>query len=431
MSRYKKKHLFTYYLVRIVTFPFSLMPYSWIHFIGKRLGSFAYYVTPGLRKIVFNNLALAKNLSLNEKQIKKIAKGSYQNLIINGLEYFRLHRSRYKIDRFVTGHNLESINRLIRQNQGFIAVTGHIGNWELSFLHHTMRHKAIAVGKSIKNKKLYSFINGIREMHGGKIIEMKQALNYGLKMMRKGTSFSMVNDQASVDSSYSYPFLGTRAWTPFAPALIAYKANAPIVIVTTRRLKGGKYRYDLSDPIWPDRSVPFKKEVTRLMDEVMKGLENHIARYPEQWLWHHRRWKQAGFYRIHNKYKADSLLFVLPREKQKFDLICQGLSVLPKIYRRSFLTFFVPREFTSSFPLPDAEIIPYDKEEDLYIRDYRFQIIFDFIGSKKLGKHFLKLGAHTVYTLEDLLKTAPAIRQPFDMEELFKKSLCLHNTFFA
>lgn len=422
-----------YYALKTFTTPLSLLSYPLMHGLGRAMGTLAYtFSPPRLKKITFNNLALAKSLNLSEREIKKIARHSYQNLVVNALLYFRLKRSRGKITKLVTGHNLEPFHHLLDQGQGVIAVTGHISNWELCFLHHTQFRKGYAIGKPIKNKRIYRFIQSIREMHKGHVIEMQNALTEGAKVLKQGHVFSMVNDQSFTSSPYAYPFFGVRAWTSPSPALLAYRTNCPIVVVTTVRQKGSKYDYFVSDPIWPNRKNRLKQELPRIMDLIMEKFEKHISKYPDQWLWQHKRWKQEGFHRVYPEYKADSILFILPKDPELFKKIAPGLKVLKQIYRRSFLTFLIPQEYAQGFDLKEHETLTYKNDTELYRRDYRFQLVFDLMSQKKLQKHYLKLGAWRAFSLVDLLsKLGQKPEDPFVMREIFIQVLCLPGTPFS
>ena len=424
---------FAYYLIRILLFPVSLLPYKAIHALGKGLGTIAYFFAPKKRKkITYNNLALAKTLHLSEKQIKRIAKESFQNLIINSLEFFKLKMSRGKIHHFVTAHKLDPLYELYQKGQGAISVTGHISNWELCFLHASQRFPISAIGKHIKNPKLYKFILSVREMHQGKVIDMKNAISDGVRALKSGASFSMVNDQAYTSSSYSYPFFGVRAWTSAAPALMAYRANAPIFAVSTCRLKGGKYEFTLSDPIWPDTTKPLKSEVTRLMDEVMKQLEDAVRKTPGQWLWQHKRWKQEGYNYIIHEYKADSILIVLPEDEKVFNWILEGAWGFEQIYTRSFLTFMIPEKYQDKWN-SKHETITYKNFKDILIRDYRFQLIYDLTNQPKIERHFLKLGAHKTYSLKELIRRSSGFSQVDlspDFATFLSQILCLKEAQF-
>jgi len=70
-------------------------------------------------------------------------------------------------------------------------------------------------------------------------------------------------------------------------------------------------------------------------------------------------------------------------------------------------------------------------KKELLVRDYRFQLIFDFEGKKSVKKHFLKLGGHSSFSLEDLIcKMPPSEQSCYDVRDLFIKVLCLPGTPF-
>src|SRR5579872_4944385 len=271
-----------YTLIRILAYPFSLMPYAWIHAIGRAAGWIAFYCMPIYRKRALSNLALAKDLCLSSDEIVQKAKESFRNLAINCLEYPKL-AVETDFSRVVQCENPEIAEALYAQEKGIIFFCGHQANWEVLFLDGTARMKGRAIGKPIKNKLLYNWVLKIREKNGGKIIAQRNAVREGLKALRKGIFMGIVGDQGMPESGYSFPFLGRRAWTSTAPALLAYKTNSPILFAETRRVKGG-YRVRYSDPIWPDLSAPLEKEIVRLMDQTLSLLQDSIKPPPREWL---------------------------------------------------------------------------------------------------------------------------------------------------
>lgn len=433
MTKLKKALQSTaYFSLRTLLFPLSCLPLSQVHAVGRFLGNITFFFAPKrLKKTTYNNLALAEKLNLSNKDIRRIARLSFQNIVIIALEYFCLKKYRHQLQKIVTGHQKDNILKYIQKGQGVIAVTGHISNWELCFLDFTQRADATTVGKPIRNRRLYNYIQSIRTMYQGKVIIGKNALSQGMKTLNQGKIFSMVNDQSYPPSYYSYPFLGARAWTSPSPALLAYRTNSPIVVVTTTRSKKGTYDYHISEPLWPNRKNRLKSEVSRLMDEIMKRFENHLIEHPDQWLWQHKRWKQEGFHRIYSHFKADSILFVLPQKEELFEKVKKALYLIPQIYTRSFLTFLVPRKFKDSFNLKNVEVHLYDNEADLFLNDYRFQMVYDFNETKKLKKHFLKLGAHRYFSLSELSeKISMPLNEKMDARRIFKEVVCLSNTPF-
>src|SRR5579872_6362575 len=118
------KEYFLYTFIRIVTYPFSYLPYSWIHRIGKGIGSLSYYFIRSYRKRALSNLALANDLSLSPKELVRVAKKSFQNLAINCLEYPRLWKET-DFSRTLQCENPEQANALYKQGKGIIFFCGH------------------------------------------------------------------------------------------------------------------------------------------------------------------------------------------------------------------------------------------------------------------------------------------------------------------
>lgn len=375
--------MITFLLFRAVGWFISLLPYRTLHGVGRVLGVMAYYLHRSFRKKTLTNLAIAYGKTKSEEERRKIAKRAFQNLMITCLEFFRLKKSKGKISEIVTMEGGEDVLELMHKGQGVIFLTGHQANWEIPFIGMTARLPGIAIGRPIKNQRLYKWVLSVREMHGGKIVMPRQALKEGLKALRSGKFLGIVGDQAFPESTYSYPLLGTRAWTTSSPALIAYKTNSPLVVAMTKRVKG-KYVIHGSPLLWPDTKKPLKDEVKRLMDEAMGYLERSIEERPHEWLWQHDRWKQQTIDHVKRKYRYGFVLVILKEPVRDFQ-------VFREIYPRSFLTFLAPQGM--EIPLADVDVIHYTSEKDLFLNDWRYQMVIDLYGSKKVQRHYKKLGA--------------------------------------
>ena len=419
---------FNYLLIRIFSFPFGFFPYQWIHWIGRRIGSVAYYCMRDYRKRALSNLALANDLHIkSEKELIRIAKQSFQNLAINVLEYPRFDREK-DLSRVIRCDNPEVANALHQKGQGIIFFCGHQSNWEALFLDGTSRMKGIAIGKSIKNAHLYRWVVSIREKMGGKIIAPRNAVKEGLRALRKGTFMGIVGDQGMPDSGYSFPFLGRKAWTTTAPALLAYKTNSPIIVATTRRIKGG-YRIHYSEPIWPQLNEPLDQETVRLMNASLTILQESIQASPGEWLWQHNRWKQQTPQILYKRFRKDCICVILPDDPVQFAKIQPHLPTLKQIYPSDFLFLLVPEAFKNAALIP-AEIIYYREPKNIYLRDYRFKLIFNFTAYS-VKKHYEKLSAFEVIDIQTLQSIAaphlPA-DQLNDYSEVFKRALCRPGT---
>jgi KDO2-lipid IV(A) lauroyltransferase len=419
----------SYYLIRAVTYPFSLMPYSWIRATGRFIGTVGFYFMREYRKRALSNLALAKDLALSEKETIRIAKKSFQNLAINCLEYPKLDREKTFKNVFEC-ENPESAIELHSNGKGIIFFCGHLSNWEVLFLDGTTRMSGIAIGKSIKNKRLYNWILSIREKNGGKIVAPRNAIKEGLRALKKGTFIGIVGDQGMPDSGYSFPFLGRRAWTSTAPALLSYRTNCPIIFAETHRVPCG-YKIRYAEPLWPNLKEAADVEVIRIMNTLMTMLQESIKRYPGEWLWQHNRWKQQTPQNLYKRFRQDCLCAILPQDEAQFNAILPHLATLKKIYPLDFLFLIVPAQYRHIPLIETDETIYYTHPTETLRRDLRFKLIFNFTDYAPIHAHYEKLSAFEVLNL-DSLRSLAAPHLPLhlkdDLSEILKRALCRPGT---
>ncbi len=424
-----KKEDWIYYLVRTFTWPIRYLPYTWIQRLGRCLGRIAFYCMTDYRKRSLSNLALANDLKISsEKELREIAKQSFENLAINVLEYPRFDRET-KFSRAIRCENPETADALYREGKGIIFFCGHQANWEVLFLDGTCRMKGIAIGKAIKNRRLYRWILSIREKNGGRIIAPRNAVKEGLRALRKGIFMGIVGDQGMPDSGYSFPFLGRRAWTSTAPALLAYKTNSPIIVATTRRTREG-YRILYSDPIWANQKEPSETEVVRMMNESLTCLQNSIKESPGDWLWQHNRWKQQTPQILYKRFRYDCICVILPDEPDAFEKIQPHLSTLKEIYASNFLFLLVPAAYKNRVLIDVDEIVYYSNRKELKLRDYRFKLVYNF-SSYSIAKHYLSLSAFEVIDLpllEELAQPHLTKEEPYTLSDIMKRALCRPGT---
>ncbi|MGM0440769.1 MAG: lysophospholipid acyltransferase family protein [Chlamydiota bacterium] len=390
----------SYWAIRTLGYPLSFCSYRTISRLGRYLGSIAYYCSRKHRKRCMTNLSIAHDLDLNEQEMKLIAKQSFQNLITTTMEFFRLPRSKKDNFRdFLVAENSEVIEKLHDSHQGIVFFSGHQANWEAPLFDVSCRKmKGIAIGRPIKNDKLYQWILSIRQMAGGEIIEPRSALSRGLKELKRGNYVGIVGDQGFPASSYSKTFLGTRAWTTSAPALLAYRTNSPIVVGTSYRQEH-KLHIHYHPPIYPNLKNSLKTEVPRLMDQTLQILEDSIKKHPAQWLWQHQRWKQHAKGLVHKKYRYDFILVILPDDKTNLEKVIPQLPALEALYPRGFITYMITANYSELLNNCYGEVIPFIHPREKCLQSWKYQMILDFSGSSAVRKHFLKLGAFVYYNL--------------------------------
>ncbi len=415
------KHILSYILIRAITWPVQFLPYPAIHRLGSWAGRLAFHLLPKFRKRTLSNLSLATSLNLSLDEQQSIAKASFENLMITCLEFAKL-AAESKIERIASCENPEVADKLMKEGKPVIFFCGHQANWEVLFLEGTSRMPGVAIGRPVKNKRLYQWVLNMRQKYGGKIIEPKSAIKEGLRGLKRGAFLGIVGDQGMPDSGYSCPFFGRTAWTSPIAAILSYRTGSPIIVASTRRIDG-KYRIHYSDPIWPDPAQPLQAEIDRMMRQALSLLEKSIQWAPEQWLWAHNRWKQQTLDKIKRPFRQECLCIVMPQEKGQFDQIAALLPTFKEIYPLEFITVFVPAELASIPLLIDAEITCYATHSDLFVTDYRYKLVYNFSGYTEVGTHFKKLSAFTVIDLPGI-KRLSGLSSDAPLDHHLKQAVC-------
>jgi len=406
-------HFLSYLLIRTFLFPFSLLPYRWIHYLGNGLGIVAFPLLTRYRKRALSNLSIASDLNYSNSEIEKIAKESLGNLFITALEYGKISREK-KIQRIVRCINPEESDQILESGKGVIFFCAHQGNWELLFLEGCSRIKGIAIGQPVANKFLYNWILRIRQKFGGRIIEPRQSVKEGLRALKKGEFLGIVGDQGLPDGGYLSTFLGRSAYTSPLPALLSHRSGAPIIFASTIR-KEGEYTIRYSSPIWPNKEKTMEEDIPILMDAVLELLEMSIRWNPGQWLWQHNKWKQQGPGRLKKAYRQDTIAVFLPLEKELSQKLIEELLVLREIYPTEFIAFFIPKEIALPKNLA-TETNQYTKLSHLKRKDYRFKLVFNFTKDCSINKHYLKLAAFQVLTLDKIASLSKISNEPLSSQ---------------
>ncbi len=421
------KHFLSYIALWIFLFPIQFLPLALIHKLGNTFGKLMFHISSKFRKRVMSNLSLATELSLSDQEKKQVGIQSFQNLCITLLEYGKF-RKITDISKVAICENPEKANQIYLQNKGLIFFCGHQANWEVLFLEGSSRMKGVAIGRPIKNKYLYSYIQKIREQFNGNIFSPKEGIKKGLKALKEGKFFGIVGDQGMPESSFSSKFLGRNAYTSPVPALLACKRNCPLLVATTRR-ENGKYIIHYSDPIYPDPNLSLEENTQTMMQQVLTLFGKSVIKDPGNWLWQHNRWKQETPKNVFYKFRYDSILIILP--KSGYERILFHLSTFREIYPKAFMSVYCPEKIADKIDLENVEIISYQHLNNP-IKDYRFKLVFDFSNETHLKKHFLKLSAFSVLNLKDLNKLAnDHLTSSDDLSMVIKKAICRPNTLWS
>jgi KDO2-lipid IV(A) lauroyltransferase len=261
--------------------------------LGAGLGTLAYWLLPGRRRIALTNLALAFGTSLDPRQRATLARANFRHLGITGLECCRLFvgAADALLDH-VEVEGTEHVRVALAQGRGVFYLTAHFGNWELLAAAHRRAGGALSVVvRPLDNPFLEALLARGRQRSGVRLIPKRAAVPGVRAALARGDCVGILLDQDGGPAGVPVPFFGRPASTSRSLAVLALKTGAPVIPAFIRRLPTGGHRITLEPVVPLSVSGDREADVAACTARFTAVIERHVRAHPEQWFWVHRRWK--------------------------------------------------------------------------------------------------------------------------------------------
>lgn len=284
-----------YYLAKAFSLFFRVIPVGFALFIARKLGALFSLLSRKRYKVAYANLKAALGNHYKPKELKRILNKTYENIGQGIVDLFILPKmnNRY-IERYIRFENFGLAEEVLKKGKGLIFLTAHFGTWEIS--HAALPHKGLAYKGIAREQKPYhlnELLNYYRQLHGCKIIMKGPAVKEALKTLRSNGIVGMLVDQdAGKKGVFTDLFNRPASWNRGVME-IALKTGATIIPGFAIREKGPFIRFRIFDPIKLRKDINKEDAIKDAFRQYASILEGMIRKYPQQWLWQHRRWKST------------------------------------------------------------------------------------------------------------------------------------------
>jgi Kdo2-lipid IVA lauroyltransferase/acyltransferase len=288
------RHRLEHAAVAVVRFVMRVLPDALVRQLGALLGLAFYALDRVHRRVAETNLATAfpKKSAEDRQVITRAMFVHFGRLLLELLKFSTLDPARMRERLEFEGRDRAEL--AYAQGKGVLFVTGHFGFWEIHAIGHGLELQPIGVlARALDNPYLNTLLEQVRGSTGNFVIYRHGAVRKVLRALAAGQGVAMLIDQHmhSPDAIY-VDFFERPAATTSMLAALALRTGAPVVPVFALPLPGGRYRliYEHAVPP-PDQDSPDAvREFTQRCTDV---LEMYVRRHPSQWLWMHRRWRDA------------------------------------------------------------------------------------------------------------------------------------------
>lgn len=286
-------------LLRIVLFPAALLvsflPRGLELALGRVLGRSALIFDAARRRVAEDNLRRC----LPELSAARRAQMLRENYEHYGILFFELlhmfsplpgHFRRYT-EKNAVADGMDVFRRLDAQGKGTIAVTGHFANWEMMSIGALRGMNVMVTGRTVKPDWLNAVVVAARAGNNTRTASGKRILPELLRWIKAGNTSAFILDQyASPPAGIPARFFGALVQTQGVVGLVAQRTGAPVFMAFTRRDEKGIIHAELEEVPFDAETLADPAKVTQVLAERM---EAWLRKNPSQWLWAHRRFKNA------------------------------------------------------------------------------------------------------------------------------------------
>ncbi len=259
--------------------------------VGRGLGTAAHALLAAPRRLAVAHMGLAfpeLDLATRRRLVREtfrhagqaFAELSLFEKILRHPDYIRLE-------------GVEALDAALARGRGAIAVTGHVGNWELlAAWAAAIGYPITVVVRRVNDLRFHSLIVRFRAAAGVEVLvrdDPRFVAAVG-DALRRNRVVAMLIDQDTRGAGVFVPFFGRPAHTPPGAALLALRARVPVVTAFIERRPEGGHLVRVA-PV-PAELPRGREGVRELTARLTAAIEAQIRRSPAEWVWWHERWRK-------------------------------------------------------------------------------------------------------------------------------------------
>jgi len=272
----------------------GILPRSLSRGFAIGLSQMFYLLHFRLRQVGMRNLAMVfPEKSQGERA--RILRGVFVSLGRQLAELCQFPRyTAENVDDVVVYDGLENYEQAYARGKGVLFLTAHFGAWELSAFAHSLHgHRVNIVMRPMDNAYLDRLLQSYRTMHGNKVVPKDDFVRGLLAAMKAGETVGILMDtNMTPPQGVFVDFFGIPACTASGLARIALRTDAAVVPGFTIWDEAlGRYRLRFDPPFRLIRTGDLEADIVANTQKFTKVIEDYVRKYPDQWLWVHRRWK--------------------------------------------------------------------------------------------------------------------------------------------
>ena len=269
-----------------------ILPWALSWRLGRGLGWIAYKTLTKRKSTVARNIRRAFP-DLPDMEIESLIKDCYLHWgegFISTLKLWMISQRKARsivdapgFDDYVIG--AQAVKEPI------LYFTGHFGSWEMAGRYAAgIGPGAASIYRIQKNPLVDWFLTWIREFHQLKLINSWSGMPAFEDALTRYGGLAVVGDQFKGSKGIEIDFFGIPSSTPRGAAILTFRTKPRLVFLSCTQHRG-RYQIHIEEIPYELPAQMNDDWIRDITQELSTKLEIEIRKYPDQYFWFHRRWR--------------------------------------------------------------------------------------------------------------------------------------------
>lgn len=265
--------------------------------LGTMLGHLFLFFDPKRKPIARENISRCLP-ELSPAQRERLLRENYEHYGVLLLELLHIfspipgHFRRYTA-RHTVIEGLENWRRAHAKGRGTIIVTAHLANWEMMGQAGVEGVPCLMVTRRLKPDWFNDRVVAARRSLEVETAYGERIMPRLLRHLKKGKAVGFVLDQYAPPPSVPATFFGAKVGSQSAVGLLVERTEAAVVPVLQRRDENGVIHIRFEPEL--ELTAAQLADPVLSTEALLARIESWIRETPAQWLWVHRRFKNAAW----------------------------------------------------------------------------------------------------------------------------------------
>ena len=282
-------------LIKALIFVLENLPRIAALRVAGMIGEIAAMIDVKERKLAEENLRRVYGDEWSDTKIKLVARECFVKMALNAADVIQSKNwTPDDLGKLVDVEGIEHFDRAFERDKGVVAVTGHIGNFELlaAWFAAVRKVPLSVIGRRLYDDRLDELVVQNRQRFGMENIPSDASAKTVFSALRGGRMLGVLIDLDSSKITGEFaPFFGIPARTASGPIVIGRKTASPVVPMAMFRTEDDRFKIRILPSIDIPRTEDREADILRALTQCNGALEELINFDPTQWIWIHDRWK--------------------------------------------------------------------------------------------------------------------------------------------